>query len=85
VRGAPGAEFDLANPQNRVRASLWPANAGTVTVTGNEVTVTTSRHGVARLTITYQRQLADGSYRDVANTRRHHGAPVAVTVPVISR
>ena len=85
VRSAPGAEFDLANPQNRVRASLWPASAGTVTVAGNEVTVTTSRHGVARLTITYQRQLADGSYRDVANTRGHHSTPVAVTVPVISR
>lgn len=57
----------------------------TVTVTGNQLRVTTSRHGVARLTITYQRQLADGSYRDVANTGSRHSAPVAVTVPVISR
>ena len=82
---APGAEFDLTNPLNRVRASLWPSDAGTVTVTGNRVTVTPAGHGASRLTIGYQRRLADGSYRDVANTRQHLSAPVAVTAPVISR
>ena len=83
VRSAPGAEFDLTNPLNRLRATLRPANAGTVTVTGNQVTVTLSRRGTALLTIGYQRQSAAGTYRDVANTRPH--ARVAVTLPVVGR
>jgi hypothetical protein len=85
VVSAPGAEFDLANPMNRVRATLRPADAGTVTVTGNQVTVTTTRPGRAVLTVVYQRELAAGGYRDVANTRPHLSVPVHVTIPVISR
>ncbi len=82
VRSAPGAEFDLANPLNRVRAVLAPADAGTVTVRGNQVTVTPARRGVALLTVVYQRELAGGGYRDVANTRPH--VPVRVTIPVLT-
>lgn len=85
VRSAPGAGFDLTNPLNRVRATLRPASAGTVTVTGNQVTVTMTGHGTARLTVVYQRQLADDGYRDVANVRPHVRVPVAVTIPVVSR
>lgn len=85
VRSAPGAEFDLTNPLNRLRATLRPSDAGTVTVTGNQVTVTLTGRGTALLTVVYQRQSADGGYRDVANTRPHVRVPVAVTVPVISR
>ena len=85
VWSAPGAEFDLANPLNRVRATLRPASAGTVTVTGNQVTVTPSGRGLALLTVVYQRELAGGGYRDVANTGPHLSMPVRVAIPVISR
>lgn len=85
VRSAPGAEFDLANPLNRVQATLRPASAGTVSVQGNRVTVTMAGHGAALLTVVYQRHLADGGYRNVANTRPHQRVPVAVTIPVRSR
>ncbi len=83
VRSATGAAFDLSNPGNRVRATLHPAGAGTVTVSGNEVTVTANRN--ALLTVTYQRELAGGGYRDVANTRPHLRVPVRATIPVITR
>jgi hypothetical protein len=85
VRSAPGAEFDLANPLNRVRATLWPAGAGTVAVDGNRVTVTPNRRGLTMVTVVYQRELAAGGYRDVANTRPHLSVPVRVTIPVVSR
>ncbi len=77
VRGAAGAEFDLTNPQNRVRATLNPP--GPVVVEGNQVTA----RGPGVLTIVYQRRLADGTYRDVANLRPRHR--VQVTVPVLPR
>jgi hypothetical protein len=85
VWSAPGAEFDLTNPLNRVRATLWPAGAGTVAVQGGQVTVTPHRRGGAVLTVVYQRELAAGGYRDVANTRPHLSVPVRVTIPVLSR
>jgi hypothetical protein len=85
VWSAPGAEFDLTNPLNRVRATLRPAGAGTVTVTGNQVTVTLPANGRALLTVVYQRELAAGGYRDVANTGQHVSVPVRVTIPVVSR
>jgi hypothetical protein len=81
VAAATGAEFDLSNPLNRVRAELRPASAGSVTVTGGEVTVSMTRPGAALLAVTYQRQLSDGSYVDV----RHHGRPVSVRIPVLNR
>lgn len=81
VTSAQGAGFDLTNPLNRVRATLRPANAGTVVVRGSEVTVTARRP--ALLTVVYQRQRADGGYRDVANTRPHLRVPVQVAIPVI--
>jgi hypothetical protein len=83
VRAATGAEFDLGNPANRVRASLRPPGAGTVAMAGNRVTVTAS--GPALLTVTYQRELAAGDYRDVANTRPPLSVPVHATIPVIIR
>jgi hypothetical protein len=83
VRSAPGAEFDLTNRLNRVRATLRPAGAGTVTVAGKRVTVTLTGHRPALLTVVYQRQLASGGYRDVANTGPHLRVPVAVAIPVL--
>lgn len=85
ARSAPGAEFDLSNPQNRVRAELHPADAGTVTVTGDRVTVSMTERGSARLTLTYQRQRADGTYVDVSNLRGHRAGPVRAEVALRSR
>jgi hypothetical protein len=56
-----------------------------VTVDGDRVTVTMTGSGQAVLTVVYQRHLAEGGYRDVANTRPHVRVPVAVTIPVVSR
>ncbi|HEY7595165.1 MAG TPA: family 43 glycosylhydrolase [Actinophytocola sp.] len=83
VRSAPGAEFDLANPLNRLRATLRPADAGTVAVRGGEVSVTAVRPAV--LTVVYQRELAAGGYRDVANLRHGKRIPVRLTIPVVPR
>ncbi|OZM69967.1 hypothetical protein CFN78_27890 [Amycolatopsis antarctica] len=85
VRSAPGAEFDLTNPLNRVRAELWPSTTGTAEVAGGQVTVTARERGAALLTLTYQREQADGEYVDVANLRGHRNKPVRVTVPVLVR
>jgi len=83
VTSRAGAAFDLANPLNRIRAELRPSDAGSVVVSGGQVTVTADRPAV--LTVVYQRQLATGDYRDVANTRPHVSLPVAITVPVVPR
>jgi hypothetical protein len=85
VTSARGAEFALTNPQNRVRAVLRPAGAGTVAVRGDRVTVTSTGNRPALLTVVYQRRLADGDYRDVANTGPHGSVPVQVTIPVVVR
>ncbi|WP_447007881.1 glycoside hydrolase family 43 protein [Saccharothrix isguenensis] len=85
VTSAGGAEFALSNPQNRLRAALRPADAGTVVVRGDQITVTSTSHRPALLTVVYQRQRADGTYHDVANTGPHRGVPVQVTIPVAPR
>jgi hypothetical protein len=85
VASRAGAEFDLTNPSNRVRAELHPAGAGSVVVRGGDVTVTVTGRRAAVLTLVYQRQLADGGYRDVANIRSHVRVPVRVTIPVVPR
>jgi hypothetical protein len=77
---APGAEFDLTNPLNRLRAQLKPASAGTVTITGNQLTVTVTRPAV--LTITYQRQQANGTYQDAHNTRPGTRIPIQTKIQV---
>lgn len=85
VASARGAGFDLADPRNRLRAVLRPADGGTAVVRGDEVTVTPTGRGPLLLTVTYQRRRADGSYRDVANTGPGHDVPVRVDVPVVVR
>ncbi|MFZ3554883.1 family 43 glycosylhydrolase [Streptomyces sp. BH055] len=86
VRSAAGAAFDLAAPENRLRAELRPAGAASVSVEDGTVTLRGVRRGTARLTLVYQRRRADGSYRDVHQARRG-GRPeaVTVTVPVVVR
>ena len=85
VTSAAGAAFDLGNPLNRVRAELRPAGAGTVSVAGGRVTVTPAKRGAAVLTLTYQRQHADGSYVDVANLIGGARLPVRTVIPVVTR
>ncbi|MFE0024395.1 glycoside hydrolase family 43 protein [Amycolatopsis sp. NPDC059021] len=82
VRARDGAEFDLANPLNGLRAELRPASAGTARVDGDRITVT-STGGFALLTVTYRRALAGGGRTDVTqSTGGHPAEPVSVTVPV---
>ncbi|MFI9006121.1 family 43 glycosylhydrolase [Actinosynnema sp. NPDC053489] len=85
VSSARGAAFDLTNPQNRLRAVLRPADAGTAVVRGGQVTVTTTGRRPAVLTVSYQRHEAGGGYRDVANTGPRRIDPVQVTIPVVTR
>jgi len=85
VTSAAGAAFDLGNPLNRVRAELRPTGAGTVSVAGGRVTVTPAKRGAAVLTLTYQRQHADGSYVDVANLIGGARLPVRTVIPVVTR
>jgi hypothetical protein len=83
VTSAHGAEFTLTSPQNRIRAELHPADAGTVVVRGNQITATA--HRPAQLTVVYQRQRADGTYHDTANTGPHHNVPVQLAIPLLPR
>lgn len=85
VTSADDAEFTLTNPHNRIRAELRPSDAGTVVVRGNRITVTSTGHRPALLTVVYQRHQADGTYRDTANTGPHHSTPVQLTIPVVPR
>lgn len=67
VTSAAGASFSLAHPLNRLRAVIVPESAGQAVVSGNQVTVTKSESGAARLRVYYQRKRADGTYFDVVN------------------
>ncbi|RZQ59273.1 hypothetical protein EWH70_35190 [Amycolatopsis suaedae] len=84
VTSRAGATFDLTNPLNRLRAEVFPSWAGTAEVRGGEVVVRASHPGVAVLTMTYQRQRADGGYVDVSNLRPRR-APVAARVALYLR
>lgn len=84
VRNADGGSLALGNPRNRVTATVGdPTIASLTNATGSGVTIAAGRPGRTWLRLTYQRQLSDGSYRDVVNTGpvAQHG-PVSVVVPV---
>jgi glycosyl hydrolase family 43 len=85
VTSAAGAAFDLGNPLNRLRAELRPAGAGTVSVEGGRMTVTLAKRGAAVVTLSYQRQRADGSYVDVSNLVGGARLPVRTVLPVVAR
>ncbi|MFI5663539.1 family 43 glycosylhydrolase [Streptomyces sp. NPDC051684] len=87
VRSAAGAAFDLAAPENRVRAELRPAGPASARVEDGTVTLHGLRRGTARLTLVYQRRRADGSYRDVHQEARPgaRAKAVTVTVPIVVR
>jgi beta-xylosidase len=84
VRNADGGSLALGNPLNRVTASIAdPSIASLTDATGSGVRVVAQHPGRTLLRLTYQRQLSDGSYRDVVNTGSDPGrGPVTVVVPV---
>lgn len=84
VRNADGGSLALDNPLNRVSATIDdPSVASLTDVTGSGVRVVGEHPGRTWLRLTYQRQLSDGTYRDVVNTGpdAQHG-PVTIVVPV---
>jgi hypothetical protein len=70
VTSAQGAAFALANPLNRVTARTGDADVATVDITSPDGAAVVA-HGPGRttLTLTYQREHADGRYADVVSER----------------
>ena len=67
VTSALGARLALANPLNRVSATLERPGTLAPDADGQGATVTLSGRGAARLTLVYQRQKASGLYEDAHN------------------
>ena len=89
VTSASGARLALANPLNRVAASLDRSGTVTPDADGQGATVTLSGRVAARLILTYQRGKASGAYEDVYNIVRTptgtlRRAPVSKTVSLPS-
>lgn len=84
VRSADGGPLALDNPLNRVSASIDdPSIASLTDATGSGVRVVAGHPGRTWLRLTYQRQLSDGSYRNIVNTGPGAGnGPVTIAVPV---
>lgn len=83
VRSAANASLALDNPLNRVSATIGDLSIASLTgATGSGVSVVAQNPGRTWLRLTYQRQLSDGSYRNVVNTRPEAQHPVTVIVPV---
>ncbi len=73
VLSADGVPLALGNPLNRLRVRSSDARVATATIAadGATVTVTGRSRGHAWLIVVYQRLLANGSYKDVHQGRRH--------------
>jgi len=89
VTSAPGARLALANPLNRVTASLDQPGTVTPDADGQGATVTIGGRVAARLTLTYQRRKAAGEYKDVYNlvrtpTGTERRTPVSRTISMPS-
>ena len=85
VSSASGARLALGNPLNTVAASLDRPGTVTPDSDGRGATVALGGKGAARLTLTYQRKKASGTYEDVYNVvTASDGAqrqdPVSLTV-----
>jgi hypothetical protein len=81
VTSASGAALALANPLNRVDVEAPGAEVELQDAGPDGVTVAARRRGRTTITLTYQRRLASGGYRDVADARGR----VAVRIPVVVR
>jgi hypothetical protein len=75
VTSADGARLALENPLNRVKADV----SGDAARVGDDGVVVARHRGRATITLTYQRKLAAGGYRDVVDAR----GPVRVRIPVL--
>jgi GH43 family beta-xylosidase len=82
VRSARGAALALTNPLNGVRVTSANPRVATVSATATGATVFGEHRGQTRITVTYQRELSAGGYRDVFNIVGHHLQPVSVTISV---
>jgi hypothetical protein len=79
VRSADGAALALDSPLNRVEAAVSGDAAGLEDAGAGGATVVGRQAGRAVITLTYQRRLAAGGYRDVFDA---HGR-VSVRIPVL--
>ena len=78
VDTSSGSAMPLSNVLNRVRAEVGPGSGVTVAPSANGAELTGSPHGVAALSLQYQRKQAGGQYVDVHDDE----GTVAVTLPV---
>jgi len=65
VTSADGVPLALSNPLNRVSVDVANARVAAVRVRDDGATITARAPGRTRITLTYQRALAAGGYRDV--------------------
>ena len=80
VASADGASLALGNPLNRVEARV-SGDAVRVDAAGPDgFTVVARRKGRATITLTYQRRLAHGGYRDVFDARGRVSVRIGVLV-----
>jgi GH43 family beta-xylosidase len=79
VESADGVPLALGNPLNRVEASVADPSVATVeSEDAGGATIVAHGRGETTLTLTYQRELANGAYQDVSNGDRL----VSVQIPV---
>jgi hypothetical protein len=76
VTSADGAALALDNPLNRVQARV----TGDAVRMGDDGVVVARHRGRATITLTYQRRLAGGGYRDVLDARGRVSVRIGVLV-----
>jgi hypothetical protein len=76
VRSADGAALALDNPLNRVQVRV----SGDAVRVGDDGVVVARHKGRATITLTYQRRLAGGGYRDVFDARGRVSVRIGVLV-----
>jgi hypothetical protein len=84
VTNAQGTRLALANPLNRVHATVADARVATLDIraSGDAATVTARHRGRTTLTLSYQRELSAGGYFDVFNHAAAGWQPVTTTIAV---
>jgi hypothetical protein len=82
VSSARGARLDLANPLNRVQLTSSDPSVAAIRSGPPGATIRGRRRGRTMITLTYQRELASGSYRSVDNITGLNRRLVATTVNV---
>jgi beta-xylosidase len=82
VASARGAWLALSNPLNRVHVAFADPTLAAVEATADGGEVLARRRGTTLITLTYQRELSDGSYADVYNVDGTRRRLVSVAVRV---